>query len=774
MKRNLVIVESPAKAKTIEKMLGAEFKVRASFGHVRDLPVSKLGVDTEHDFEPQYLIPAKAKKVIKELKEQAEKSDTVYLATDLDREGEAISWHLAQALGLGNHKSQITNHKQSSKSKTKKKISGIQVHRIVFNQITERAVKEAVANPRELDMNLVNAQQARRILDRLVGYKLSPFLWKKVKKGLSAGRVQSVAVRLIVERERAIEKFSAVEYWELTAKLQKSEARNTKSETNSNVQNSKSETFEAKLLKKDGQDLEVKNKEQADGIFSDLEGAEYKVGEVRRKEKNRNPSPPFTTSTLQQESARKLGFSAKKTMMMAQRLYEGMDLGSQGHKGLITYMRTDSLNLAAEAVEAIREKIAKDFGKEYIPEKPNFYKTKAKGAQEAHEAIRPTHPELSPDEVEKFLEKDEHRLYTLVWKRALASQMVPAIMDSTSVDVIADGRGQYLFRATGSVIKFDGFIRVYIEDIDEDEKVADEDKEGYLPPLEQNEKLDLQELLPEQKFTQPPPRFTEASLVKEMEKNEIGRPSTYAPTLSTIQERGYVILEEKKFKPQEIGLIVNDVLVEHFPQVVDVAFTSHVEEEFDDISEGKMEWREMIKEFWVPFEKNLKEKEIEVKKEDIIGDETTDIPCPKCGKMLAIKFGRFGKFLACTGFPECKHTQPLNETKDEVSQVEAVNHGNCEKCGHEFVIKEGRFGKFIACSNYPECKNIKNLDNKIDMKCPKCGEGDVVVKMTKRRKRFWGCNRYPDCDWASWVNPQTNADGTQKDADGIGEANKIT
>ncbi|MBI2447941.1 type I DNA topoisomerase [Candidatus Microgenomates bacterium] len=756
--KNLVIVESPAKAKTIEKMLGRGFLVRASFGHVRDLPKSKLGVDTEHDFEPQYLIPAKAKKVIKELKEQAEKSDTVYLATDLDREGEAISWHLSQALGLGNHKSQITNHKQSLKTKSKTKSqtkegSDIQVHRIVFNQITEKAVKEAVASPRELDMNLVNAQQARRVLDRLVGYKLSPFLWKKVKKGLSAGRVQSVAVRLIVERERAIGAFKAEEYWELTAELKKSQ-------TNSNDQNSNGEKFTAKLLKKDDKELKVTSKEQADEILQDLEGAEYIVGEVRRKEKNRNPSPPFTTSTLQQESARKLGFSAKKTMMLAQRLYEGMDLDALGHKGLITYMRTDSLNLAPEAIEAIRGKIAQDFGKNYIPEKPNFYKNKSKGAQEAHEAIRPSHPELSPDEVEKFLEKDEHRLYSLIWKRALASQMVPAIMDSTSVDIGADKRG-YLFRATGSVIKFDGFIRVYIEDIDEDEKIADEDREGYLPPLEQNEKLDLEELLPEQKFTQPPPRFTEASLVKELEKNEIGRPSTYAPTLSTIQERGYVQLEEKKFKPQEIGLIVNDVLVEHFPQVVDVAFTSHVEEEFDDIAEGKMEWHEMIREFWTPFEKNLKEKEVEVKKEDIIGDEATDIPCPKCGKMLAIKFGRFGKFLACTGFPECKHTQPLNETKDEEKQLEAVNHGNCEKCGHEFVIKEGRFGKFIACSNYPECKNIKNLDNKIDMKCPKCSEGDVVVKMTKRRKRFWGCNKYPDCDWASWVNPQKNADEAQ-------------
>jgi DNA topoisomerase-1 len=749
MSKSLVIVESPGKAGTIEKILGKGFKVRASYGHVRDLPKSKLGVDLENNFEPQYLIPVKAKKVIKELKEELKKADTVYLATDLDREGEAISWHLAQALGLENPKSQITNDKQVSNTKSKKGESkkGITVHRIVFNQITEKAIKEAVAHPRELDMNLVDAQQARRVLDRLVGYKLSPFLWSKVRKGLSAGRVQSIAVRLIVEREREILAFKADEYWEVIATLK---IKNQKSK----IKNEESlrDAFEAKLIKKDDKELKIVSKEEADKALAELESATYIVGEVRKKEKNRYPSPPFTTSTLQQESARKLGYSAKKTMMFAQHLYEGKNLGSLGHKGLITYMRTDSVTLAPEALESIRAEISKKFGKEFVPEKPNFYKNKSKGAQEAHEAIRPSHPELSPDDVKEFLDPSELKLYTLIWKRAVASQMTPALMDTTSVDIMA---GTYMFRATGSVIKFEGFIKVYMEDRDEDDKIEDEDKEGYLPELNEKEKLDLINLDPQQKFTQPPPRFTEASLVKELEKNEIGRPSTYAPTLSTIQDRGYVALIEKKFVPQEIGFIVNDVLVEHFPKIVDIGFTAKVEEEFDEVAEGKEDWHKMIKDFWEPFAKNLKEKEKEVKKEDIVGEEKiTDVMCPKCGKPLKEKFGRFGKFLACTGFPECKHTQPLSETKEESEAIKAANNGVCEKCGKEMVVKKGRFGEFVACSGYPECKNIKSMnEKKIDMKCPDCKTGDVVMKFTKRKRRFWGCSKYPDCTWASWEDP---------------------
>ncbi|HRY60450.1 MAG TPA: type I DNA topoisomerase [Patescibacteria group bacterium] len=740
MSKNLVIVESPAKAGTIEKILGKDFMVRASYGHVRDLPKSKLGVDVEHDFEPQYIIPTKAKKTVSALKEDLKKVKTLYLATDLDREGEAIAWHLSIALGLNAKKLKV----KSSKLKVKESPSDdIKVHRIVFNQITDSAVKDAVANPRELDINLVNAQQARRVLDRLVGYKLSPFLWRKVKKGLSAGRVQSVAVRLVVEREREIQAFNPEEYWELIAELIKQESKKAKKQE---------EKFQAKLIKKDGKELKVVNKEQADQILNELEKADYVVGEVRRKEKNRYPSPPFTTSTLQQEAARKLGFSAKKTMMVAQRLYEGMNLGSHGHLGLITYMRTDSLNLASEALTAIRQQINDKFGKEYLPDNANFYKNKSKGAQEAHEAIRPSHPELSPDDVEAYLDKDQIRLYTLIWKRAVASQMVPAVMDTTSVDINAKN---YMFRATGSVVKFPGFIKVYIEDIDEGDKIDEEDKEGFLPPLNEKDNLDLVNLDPQQKFTQPPPRFTEASLVKELEKNEIGRPSTYAPTLATIQDRGYVTLIEKKFHPQEIGLIVNDVLVEHFPQIVDIGFTAKVEEEFDDIAEGKEDWHKMIKDFYGPFEKNLEEKDKDISKEDIMGEEKiTDIMCPKCGKPLKEKFGRFGKFLACTGFPDCKHTQPLEETKEEAEAVKESNGGKCEKCGSEMVIKQGRFGKFLACSAYPKCKNVKSMnEQKLDMKCPDCGKGDVVVKFTKRRKKFWGCSAYPDCKWASWEDP---------------------
>jgi len=783
MAKNLVIVESPAKASTIEKFLGKDFKVKASYGHVRDLPKTKLGVDLENNFEPQYLIPKKAKPVIKELKEDVKKIDSLYLATDLDREGEAIAWHLVQALGLKNSNDQdpMTNQTQSSKTKkVKKKKNKIKVHRIVFNQITENAVKDAVENPREIDVNLVDAQQARRVLDRLVGYKLSPFLWSKVRKGLSAGRVQSVAVRLIVEREREIEKFKSDEYWELIANLRKQEIDKSISREYSGQGNQEERgNFEAKLLKKDNEELKIGSKKEADEVLSDLDGAKYIVGEVRKKEKMRHPAPPFTTSTLQQEAARKLGFSAKRTMVIAQQLYEGINLGEKDRKGLITYMRTDSVNLASEALDNIRKIIVDRYSKDYLPEKPNFYKSK-KGAQEAHEAIRPTHPDLAPEDVEEFLDASQFKLYSLIWKRALASQMNSAVMDTTSVDVVAGAKSeklkvksngtasssakapedksadkspQYLFRATGSVIKFDGFIKVYMEGKDEGDN--DDDREGLLPELEKDEKLDLQELISEQKFTQPPPRFTEASLVKELEKNEIGRPSTYAPTLSTIQDRGYVELEDKKFKPLEIGIIVNDVLVEHFPKIVDVGFTAEMENKLDSIEEGDKDWHKIIGDFWGPFIENLEKKEKEIKKEDVIDEKITDIKCPQCGKPLQEKYGRFGKFLACTGFPECKHTQPLNETKEEKEAIEKENHGKCEKCGKEMVIKEGRFGKFLACSGYPECKNIKSINKTIGMKCPECEKGDVVVRFTKKKRRFWGCSEYPKCKYASWTDPSS-------------------
>ncbi|MFA7309246.1 MAG: type I DNA topoisomerase [Patescibacteria group bacterium] len=727
MAKNLVIVESPAKSKTIEKILGRDYKVLASFGHVRDLPKTKLGVDVDHGFEPEYLIPAKAKKTITTLKAEVEKADTVYLATDLDREGEAISWHLREALSA---------HVKGKKKDAATAPNAKKFKRITFNQITEKAVKDAVANPRDLDMNLVNAQQARRVLDRLVGYKLSPLLWKKIRKGLSAGRVQSVAVRLVCEREEEIRKFKTDEYWEIEATL---------------TPQKKNTLFTAKVLKKEDKTLEIKSKEEADAILADLEKASYSVSEVRKKEKRRYPAPPFTTSTLQQEAARKLGYSAKRTMAVAQQLYEGADIGEKGRTGLITYMRTDSLNLAPEAVASMRGMIEKEFGAQYVPEKPNTYKTKSKGAQEAHEAIRPTHPEITPEEAEKYLDPSQLKLYAIIWKRALASQMTEAVMDTTSVDIAAN---KYLLRATGSIIKFDGFIRVYTEGIDEGTKTDDEDTEGILPPLEKGDDLDKKDITPFQKFTQPPPRFTEASLVKELEKNEIGRPSTYAPTMSTIQDRGYVILQEKKFHPTEIGEIVNNLLVKHFPDIVDIGFTAGMEDSLDEVAEGTKDWHALLKSFWEPFISQITLKEHELVKDDIMPKEVTDVPCPKCGKMLEIKLGRFGKFMACTGFPDCKHTQPMVGTPEEEAMVSEAKAEPCEKCGGEMVVKQGRFGAFLACSNYPTCKNIKSLDvKKIDMKCPKCSEGDVVTKRTKRGKTFWGCNTYPKCDWASWEDP---------------------
>lgn len=724
MAKNLIIVESPAKSKTIEKILGRDYKVLASFGHVRDLPKSKLGVDVDHGFTPEYLIPAKSKKTIAALQEEVAKADTVYLATDPDREGEAISWHLHEAL---------TN----TKSKGKKKTEGShtpQFKRVAFTSITDKAVKDAIAHPREIDQHLVDAQQARRVLDRLVGYKLSPLLWKKIRMGLSAGRVQSVAVRLVCEREDEIRKFKSEEYWEIEVALQ---------------ENKKKVVFTAKAVKKSGEPLVITNQQEADTVVSDLESAHYSVAEVRKKEKKRHPSPPFTTSTLQQEAARKLGFTAKRTMGVAQSLYEGVELGSRGRMGLITYMRTDSLSLAPEALTAIRGHIQNEYGDKYLPATPNFYKSK-KGAQEAHEAIRPTHPELTPDDVKEYLDPAQLKLYALVWKRALASQMTDALMDTTSVDIVA---GDYLLRATGSVILFDGFIRVYTEGIDEGVKKEDEDEDGILPPLTQGDDLTKQDIIPAQKFTQPPPRYTEASLVKELEKHEIGRPSTYAPTLSTIQDRGYVSLIEKKFHPTEIGELVNKLLVQHFPTVVNIDFTAGLEQELDEIAEGERDWRVVLKAFWDPFIGTITLKDKELSKDDIMPREVTDKPCPKCGKPLEIKFGRFGKFMACTGFPDCKHTQPLVGTPEEEAVVESAKADPCEKCGGEMVVKQGRFGAFLACSNYPECKNIRSLAPKIEMKCPQCAEGDVVQKRSKRGKVFWGCKRYPDCDWASWNDP---------------------
>jgi len=652
----LIIVESPTKSKTIQRFLSSDYTVLSSFGHVRDLPLSTLGVDTEHDFEPHYVIPKKARPHIEELKEALKKSDGVILATDADREGEAISWHLVQALGLGNSK------------------------RIVFHEITKSAIEKSLENPRDIDMNLVDAQQARRILDRLVGYKLSPFLWKKIAKGLSAGRVQSVAVRLIVDREREIEKFVAEEYWEIEAELQK---HGTDTEQKHGTD---AEKFTASLYKKNNEVIPnhgIKNKDEADKILKDLEGTEYKIANIERKETKRNPLPPFTTSTLQQEASKKFGMPSRMTMSIAQALYE---------RGYITYHRTDSLNLSEQSINAAKNYINKEFGEKYYSARR--FKTKSKGAQEAHEAIRPTSPQKSPDTLK--LDSRQKKIYDLIWRRFIASQMSQAIFDATTVDITA---GNYTFRANGSILKFDGFFKVY--------KIKFEENE--LPNLSQEEILELIKLNHSQHFTQPPPRYSEATLIKELEKNGIGRPSTYAPTISTIETRNYVEKnEQKKFIPTEVGVMVNDLLVENFPDIVDVHFTAEMEESLDNIAKGEKKWVPIIREFYEPFE-NLLNKKYEEVQDKQTAQEITEKICPKCGKNLIVRFGRFGKFLACTGFPNCKHTEPL------------------------------------------EKKNTQ-----LGIKCPKCVAGDLVEKRTRKKKIFYACNRYPDCDFALWDKPTGN------------------
>lgn len=653
----LLIVESPTKAKTIEKFLGKGYTVQSSFGHIRDLPKGKLGVDVEHGFEPQYVIPVKARKVVKELKEAARKADAVILSTDADREGEAISFHLKEALGLQNPK------------------------RIVFHEITKHAIEEALKSPRGIDLNLVNSQQARRILDRLVGYKLSPFLWKKVARNLSAGRVQSVAVRLVAEREREIQQFKPQEYWSVEAMLREG-TRNTEHGTK------EKNTFGAFLAKKDGKAIEklgIKTKEEADSILKELEGVEYKVASIEKKEVRRNPLPPFTTSTLQQEAWKKLHMSAKTTMAAAQQLYE------TGH---ITYHRTDSLNISQKALEDAQSHILERFGKEYWSAS-RVFKTKSRSAQEAHEAIHPTYANNTPDTVktDTKLRPQAIKLYDLIWRRFIASQMSPAVFDSTSVEIEA---GAYAFRATGQMKKFDGFLKVYPMKFEEME----------LPKLAVHELLELVELKPEQHFTQPPARYTEASLVKALEEHEIGRPSTYAPTLAVIQERGYVEKDDqKRFMPTDLGFTVNDLLVAHFPEIVDIAFTAAMEKKLDDIAEGKHNWVSMMQEFYRPFQENLEKKYEEVSKKDV-ATEATDKKCPKCGSALLIRLGRFGKFYACSAFPKCKHTENLN-----------------------------------------------NGANGLGIKCPKCKKGDIVEKRTKSRKIFYGCNQYPACDFALWDKP---------------------
>ena len=711
-KKKLVIVESPAKARTLAKYLGKDYVIEACAGHIRDLPPKSLGVKTDKSFEPTYKIIKGKERIIKNLKSAAKNAGLVLLAPDPDREGEAIAWHLKSLLpGKDN------------------------VKRIEFNEITKEAVTNAVKNPREIDMARVNAQQARRILDRLVGYKISPLLWKKVRKGLSAGRVQSVAVRLICEREAQINIFKPEEYWDILASLS----------------NAGKETLSAKLVAKDDAALGVRPKEkgkiissdaEAKKILKELEGTQYSVKDIIKKEQKRNPSPPFITSTLQQEAARKLGYSSKKTMVLAQKLYEGIDIKEEGHAGLITYMRTDSVRIADEAEKAVRKFIADTFGKDFLPASPQKYKKK-KQAQDAHEAIRPTSVFRNPETLKDSLKPDELKLYDLIWKRFVACQMKPAIFDQTSINI---GAGQYTFRATGSVLKFEGFIRVYLESSDDEEE--NEELKGTLPELHPGEQLNLIALIPAQHFTQPPPRYNEASLVKELEKRGIGRPSTYAPIISTIQARGYVEKEGKALKPTEIAITTNGLLVKHFPLVMDIKFTAQMEDTLDDIVAGKMGWIKTLEEFYEPFNKALAE--AEVKMEKVKKEIKTEEICPECGKPIVIRQGRYGDFMACSGYPKCKFTKPLEEDKLDLPE----GQDKCEKCGMPMVLKQSRYGKFLACSGYPKCRNIKSILNKIGVPCPKC-DGELVEKKTRRGRAFYGCSKYPKCDYATWQRPGT-------------------
>ncbi len=762
MAKSLVIVESPTKAKTIGKYLGKQFVVKASLGHVKDLPKKNLSVDVEHNFEPHYEVIEGKKKLIAELKAAAKGVDSVYLAADPDREGEAICYHLQEELN-GSKK-------------------GPKFYRVMFNEITANAIKKAFDKPGSVNLHLVDAQQARRVLDRLVGYKISPLLWDKVRRGLSAGRVQTVALRLIVDREREIRAFIKREYWTIDVQL------NAK----------KPPVLTARFTKKNDETIELADETTTKSLLDQLDGSKYLVHSVSTKEKKRNPVPPFITSTLQQEASRKLRFSVKRTMMLAQRLYEGMEVGTEGSVGLITYMRTDSTRVSQDALDEVRGLIKDRFGAPFVPASPNIYKSK-KDAQDAHEAIRPSSARRSPEDLAPYLQEDELKLYRLIWMRFVASQMTPAVFDQTTIDVAAKGKdgANYMFRATGSVPKFNGFLDVYKESKDEKDS-EDEEEKNKLPLVTQGEELRFKSIEPEQHFTEPPPRFNEATLVKELESDGVGRPSTYASILSTIQEREYVKKEGGKFVPTELGMVVTDLLLENFKNLFDITYTARMEEELDEIEEGKMDWREAMSEFYERFQKDLDHAErhmTDIKRME----EPTGEACEKCGKPLVIKWGKFGKFIACTGYPECSNTRELPPdpaSAEGLSEQDAQEY--CENCGREMVLKKGRFGQFYACSGYPDCKTTKQIggtqkksDVPLDEKCPQCGnnlvlkngrfgeftacstypkckyvkqktigvpcpnctEGEVVERRSKKGKTFFGCNRYPDCDFVAWGKP---------------------
>ena len=722
---NLVVVESPAKAKTIKKYLGPDFEVVASYGHVRDLVPKEGAVDPEHGFEMKYQIIDRNEKHVQAISKLLKQSEALYLATDPDREGEAISWHLYELLAK------------------RKQIGQRPVYRVVFNEITKRAVQDAIAHPRALSQDLVNAQQARRALDYLVGFNLSPLLWKKVRRGLSAGRVQSPALRLIVEREQEIEAFRQREYWTIEADARAAD-----------------KPFEAKLIEFEGERIEqfsITDGERAAVVEQRLQqaaGGKLVVEKVERKQRKRHPAPPFITSTLQQEAARKLGFTTQRTMRTAQQLYEGIDIGA-GAVGLITYMRTDSVNLAQEAIADLRGYIAERYGADHVPEQARAYKTKAKNAQEAHEAVRPTSIRNLPEQVRAHLTQDQYRLYELIWKRTLACQMAPALINQVAVDLTA-GKGNR-FRATGSTVAEPGFMRVYLEGRD-DATSADDDEERMLPTLTEGESVELVAIRPEQHFTEPPPRYSEASLVKALEELGIGRPSTYASIISTLQEREYALLDKKRFLPTDVGRIVNKFLTEYFTSYVDYDFTARLEDELDAVSRGEEDWIPLLEQFWRPFKDRIEHTQEHVQRSDVT-QEIIDERCPKCGGQLSKRLGRNGLFIGCTNYPECDYTRDLKADSAEQQEPEIVEGRSCPECGSALAVKRGRYGKFIGCTAYPKCKFIEPLEKPEDtgVTCPKCHQGTLQKKKSRRGKVFYSCSAYPKCDYAVWNEPLSEA-----------------
>lgn len=716
MGKSLLIVESPTKAKTLSKYLGKDYIVKASVGHIKDLPKSKLGIDIDDQFRPEYRVIRGKAKIVKELNEAAAKADAVFLGPDPDREGEAIAWHIAQEL--------CTENKP--------------VHRVLFYELTRGAIFEALRNPQQLNQSLFESQQTRRILDRLVGYLISPLLWEKVKKGLSAGRVQSVALRLVCDREKEIRAFDAEEYWSIGARLEAAAAA---------ADAAAPLPFEAQLWRYQGKACKVTGEQQAQDLVERLRGLNYSVATVERKTRRRNPAPPFITSTLQQDAARKLRFSARQTMRVAQKLYEGMEVGEEGAVGLITYMRTDSTRLSDDAVQAARAHIKGTWGEAYLPARKVVYRAK-EGAQDAHEAIRPTAVERTPEALAPFLTPEALALYTLIWKRFVASQMKPAVIDQTTIDIAAGP--DFLFRATGSVIQFYGFMALYQEGSDTTNGDA-EDRQ--LPPLREGQALTLLDLLPKQHFTQPPPRFTEAALIKELEERGIGRPSTYATIISTIMEREYAKLERRSLLPTELGMLISDLLVNHFPDILDVAFTARMEQRLDEVEQGRQPWLDLLQTFYDQFSGALAKAQAEMVHLKSIGWET-GLVCPECGRALHIKLSRNGPFLACSGYPACSFSSSYQrDDKGQIQLVEATTSGElCDKCGSPMVVKRGRFGNFLACSGYPKCKNTKPITLGIPCAREGCG-GELVERVSKRGRAFYGCSKYPECHEVFWNRP---------------------